>query len=171
MSAGLSFGLPKILRPHRGNFAAALDVAIPGKWPEGERMLEAEQPRAIGEALVRTLHKHLERAQIAYLFREQIEGKLGVAAKCSAKVRFLADRDYTIEFDWKAWKALSPEQRIALVDHELCHCGGRDEKGNWTVQRHDVEEFTAIVGRYGCWRPELQGFVRTASQQAELFPD
>ena len=117
------------------------------------------------------LHRHLDRAAIAYLFREHIEGKLGVAAKCSANVRFLADRDYTIEFDWQAWKALSPEQRIALVDHELCHCAGRDAKGNWTLARHDVEEFTAIVGRYGCWRPELQGFVRVASQQADLFPD
>ena len=134
-------------------------------------MLEAEQPKALGDALVGTLHRHLDRAAIAYLFREHIEGKLGVAAKCSAKVRFLADRDYTIEFDWGAWKQLSPEQRIALVDHELCHCAGRDEKGNWTVARHDIEEFTAIVGRYGCWRPELQGFIRVASQQADLFPD
>jgi hypothetical protein len=52
-------------------------------------------------------------------------------------------------------------QRVALVDHELCHFGREeDDKGNrsWVLVSHDIEEFKGIVERWGLWRPDLVVF-------------
>lgn len=171
MTAGLK--LPEGLQFHRSAIEAALGVAVPGAWPEGERILAAEQPEALGRALVDALHHHLREARIAYVFvedkRDQDRVTLGHAAKASTKIRFLAAVDYVVELNWTAWCTLSAAQRIAIVDHELCHCAGKDGKGNWTERGHDVEEFGAIVGRWGLWKEDLEAFGRIVARQLEVF--
>src|SRR6185503_11644455 len=64
---------------------------------------------------------------------------------------------------------VTPEQRRALLDHELCH-GARqhdakgepvyDERGRpvYRLRKHDIEEFTAIVSRHGCYKADLENF-------------
>lgn len=162
--------------------ADALDVAVAqgidfDKWPQGEKVIEARQPRAIAEALIPALHPHLKGARIAYLWFENKEknGKviLGHAAKASPKVRFFGDVEFVIEFNHKTWKDAKPEQLAALVDHELCHCGivEKDGEERPTMIAHDVEEFGAIVSRWGLWKSDLQLFgahVRKALQ-LDLF--
>jgi hypothetical protein len=150
--------LPDSLRGQRLALTHALSrVNVPAEW-SGQSFEGAEQPAAIADVLVSTLHRHLGNAKIAYLFREKMTDKLAVASKAGGKLAFLANVDFTIEFDWEKWRLLTAEQRIALVDHELCHCGVDDEKGKWVMWPHDVEEFGGIVHRWGLWRSNLTDF-------------
>lgn len=149
--------------------ADALDVAVAQgidfeRWPEGERVIEARQPRAIAEALIPALHPHLKGARIAYLWFKEKEKNgrtvLGHASVASAKVRFFGEVDFLIEFNHKTWKDAKPEQLAALVDHELSHCGvvQKDGEEHPTMIAHDVEEFGPIVSRWGLWKSDLQLF-------------
>jgi hypothetical protein len=59
------------------------------------------------------------------------------------------------------WLILSHAKRVALVDHELCHC--RCEMGQsgvklW-IRPHDSEEFTDIIDRHGLWRSDVEAIV------------
>jgi hypothetical protein len=63
-----------------------------------------------------------------------------------------------------AWEKLSAEQRIIVLDHELCHAAGQDLLGRWTLTGHDVEEFSAIIRRYGTWTADLQLFAKEVAQ-------
>lgn len=171
--------LPSPLDGRRAELENALQVAIPAGWTKGEKFMPADQPKAIGEVLVGILHLHLRPAQTAYLFREKMKRRdrvgLGKAKKASPTLVYLTGFDLVIEFNWTQWKLLTPEQRIALVDHELCHLAQDDtdvEKGpRWLLRHHDVEEFAEVVRRWGLWLPDLQEFNTAAKRaQVELFP-
>jgi hypothetical protein len=77
------------------------------------------------------------------------------------------------------WTTLSKEQRVALVDHELCHFEVEypddDEKQRTIhITGHDVEEFTAVIERHGAWRPPLEDLARAAGEtpgQTVIVPD
>lgn len=69
------------------------------------------------------------------------------------------------------WWAETPDltKREALVDHEAMHCGQlKDKYGEPRfnamggpivgIVAHDVEEFEAVVRRYGAWTPDLETF-------------
>lgn len=153
--------------------AAIREIEVPGEWP-GEKFVQAHQASAIASALVGAVHTHLTSAHIAYLFREQLAGHncvvYGKAAKAAGLLEFLSGFDFTVMFNWTEWIRLTPPQRIALVDHELTHCI-RGET-SWDLVGHDVEEFGAIVGRWGLWRPSLRAFQEAMSRsQHDLFAD
>ena len=44
---------------------------------------------------------------------------------------------------------MTPEQRRALIDHELSHCSFLDQVPE--MRHHDIEEFKHIIERYGFW--------------------
>lgn len=154
----------------RANLEIALHTAVPATWDDAEDYVEARQPREIAEALIDVVHVDLERARIAYLFRKEMTKggdrvQLAHASKVPAKWRHLAKLDFLIEVNWTHWRLLQPRERIALVDHELCHCGRDLEAEKWVLVHHDVEEFGTIVRRWGAWKPDLAQFAR----QLELF--
>jgi hypothetical protein len=73
----------------------------------------------------------------------------------------------TIERDW--WTSATDLQRNALVFHELCHCGHDTDKEGmlkftdegrpvYTIVGHDIEEFDAVVARYGAWNAGITAF-------------
>jgi predicted SprT family Zn-dependent metalloprotease len=166
--------LPPALDARRRQVLEALGTPVLAEWPEGDRLTDADQPEQIAQAIIPLLHTELASAKIAYLFRETMERqgriRLGTAAKAGGKLAYLARVDFTIEFNWTAWLRLSPSQRLALVDHELCHCTQDTEKGTWAVRHHDVEEFGEVVRRWGLWQPDLQTFAAAvkAGQQLKL---
>ena len=61
-------------------------------------------------------------------------------------------------------------KRVALVDHELCHCL-LDEKADGTpalkLVPHDVEAFIAEVARHGIWREDIQRFHEATTEAAQ----
>lgn len=136
---------------------------------------EAEQ---IAEQLIEPFHPHLIGLHIAHLSKVKPQpvnpkapkkprkagrqGKKIVMAKTSkvtAKMAALASRNFAfvIEYDWEIWDKLPQEKKVALVDHELCHCGN-DADGTY-LKHHSVEDFTEVVQRHGMWHSDTLRFL------------
>lgn len=174
-AAASALRLPDAIADLDLKLAKALTTPVPEIWPEGEKFLPANCPEAVATVLIQSrLHSRLVNASMAYVFREEItqSGRVkgGVASKASGKLAYFTGHDFVIEFSHTVWLRLTHEQRIALVDHELAHCERDSESEAWIMRDHDVEEFSDIVGRWGLWTPNLQGFGRAiAHAQIDLF--
>lgn len=83
--------------------------------------------------------------------------------------------DFLVVLDWEYWEAASARDREILVYHELCHaiqkedrdgCPRFDEDGRpvFGLRGHDVEEFSAVVRRYGAHNADIKGFLAAAAQ-------
>lgn len=137
------------------------------------------------DQLVPTTHPHLEDAPIVSVFRDTavISGGRITLAKArlisglNAYLAALASGDLTghpefghsffcIEVAADQWADLDDHQRLALVDHELCHLdiweNEDGERGLW-IRGHDVEEFIAVARRHGAWGAALRSLVNVCS--------
>jgi hypothetical protein len=129
------------------------------------------------EDLVVAYHPELERARIALAWctswKPDVDGRvtLGKCKKASDLDRELAAYDFVILLRKSFWldPRVSDAQRRALLDHELCHAALKyddagapveDERGRlvYRTRKHDIEEFTDIVTRYGTWTADLERF-------------
>jgi hypothetical protein len=141
----------------------------------------APEVQQIADELIPQYHPHLEDALLLYVFTDQQRtrnGKqvLGTASKLSAKERYLLQAAaplhpqdlpdlrpaFLLMFAGALWPQLTEAQRVALVDHELMHCGA-----DGALVPHDVEEFAAIIQRHGLWTPDVQAFA--VAVQERLF--
>jgi hypothetical protein len=77
--------------------------------------------------------------------------------------------DFLILIDAAWWGCADPQERVALIHHELKHCGhARDRDGEprfdddgqpiWAIEAHDIAEFQDTVRRYGAWSPNIAPF-------------
>lgn len=156
---------------------------------EALKFWKADDVEAIASRLVKQFHPHLAGESIIYLFRSEhaeSNGKIefGKAKRVSGLNAYLANRRdieemngsgdnpaekeeappiLLMEIAFDVWTQLSPKQREALVDHELCHFG---QDG---MRSHDVEEFRDVIDRHGLWRPELE-LIAASIAQFKLFP-
>ena len=138
-------------------------------------------PEVINEAeRIRTAqHPDLEEAEIAYIFipkgpKSGGRVRLGKAQKESATHQVLSEMDFVIYLSKDMWDTLRPEQRTALLDHELCHCAPKfdaktGERIGWRTRAHDVEEFAQIIERHGLWKVELREFAEMSVRQLPLI--
>lgn len=151
--------LPLAWRPEIDRFIGALGVP---EFAVVDGITFAPQAKGIANVIVdlQGSHKHLRDAVVVCVFVEKLaEGYAGKAHKATPMENYLGDGvDWIIKLSWEVWKQLDARHRIALVDHELCHCG--PEK----ARRHDVEEFTQIVGRWGPWTSKLVSFYEAVEQ-------
>jgi Putative phage metallopeptidase len=141
------------------------------------------RPHPEGEAIARRLipqdHPHLDGVEMRFILRDEHQVRNGKTVYASTRLiggreAWLAagmpddgeevDRFFVLEFAEDVWRLLEEGQRTALVDHELCHCGLKLD-GTLTLLGHDLEEFVAVVGRHGMWRPEVENLVRAAQAQ------
>lgn len=136
---------------------------------------EGEDPYLVlAEAIV--WHDDLQQAKIGMAWRLRtkgdVDGKivLGKCIKVSDLQKEFYDYDFVIVLNREYWLAFTPEQKLALLDHELSH-GARaldaetyapmsDERGRkvWRVKKHDIEEFIDVVKRHGIWKKDLERF-------------
>ena len=130
------------------------------------------------DELVEAHHDHLRDARIALAWctswKPDVDGrvKLGMCRKASDLDRELAQWDFIVLLSRAFWQndTVPPHQRRALLDHELCHAEvkldmhtgepAEDERGRtvYRIRKHDLEEFTAIVERYGTYKKDLEEF-------------
>lgn len=75
--------------------------------------------------------------------------------------------DYLIVIGLDVWNTTEWKGKVAILDHELTHMSGKDDKGRWRLVGHDIEEFTAVLERQGAYTYALKRFVK-AAQQLEL---
>jgi predicted SprT family Zn-dependent metalloprotease len=162
--------LPKALEPVRVELIRALTGPVLASWPEESSFELCPVGERIAAIIGPVLHEDLAKARIAFLFKKEIKDKAGTAAKAGGKLQFLTSYDYTIEINWTAWRQMTAEQRVALIDHELTHCVYDHEKQKWVLREHDIEEFREIVDRWGLWHPALKTFGESVqSAQTTLF--
>lgn len=128
--------------------------------------------------LIEAHHSDLKDARIAMAWctswRPDRDGHciLGKCVKSSDLNREMAPFDFVILL-FKPWwydEKTTKEQRAALVDHELCHAAVQfddrtgepvyDERGRKTyrIRKHDIEEFSQVVDRHGCWTRDIEFF-------------
>lgn len=84
--------------------------------------------------------------------------------------------DWLIILSEDFWAQAKAIEREALIVHEALHCGQqRDKFGEPRfntatgepvigIRHHDVEEFHAVVRRYGAWTPDLKEFQAAMSE-------
>lgn len=172
MNAAEDFAnLPDGLATKHGDLNAAMVQANdPKEWDDTDKMVRAYAPEAIAKILIPVYHGHLRGRPIAYLWLKDMErnGKitLGKASKAGGKVRYFGEVEFIIDFNWSWWQRLTPRERIALVDHELTHCGAVEDKP--TMIPHDVEEFSVIVRKWGLWKPDLEEFGKAVTDAAQM---
>lgn len=149
----------------------ALAEPMLAAWDKERPFMIALQAQGIGKVLVQQVHKHLTNAKIGYLFREKITDRWAHASRVGAKLAFYSKLDFLIEINWTAWDTLEARQRVALVDHELCHFGVEStETGDrYVIIEHDIEEFGSVIQRWGLWRPDVTRFHRVMVQQLDAF--
>jgi hypothetical protein len=150
---------------------AVAEIGNLPEWPAETAYVDAELPAAFSKLIRPAFHGELEGARIAHLYKQQLGGHGGCrtvarAKKASAELAFLADVDFVILYSWRAWGGLTLWQRLAVVDHELSHCG-RDPDTGWITIPHDLEEFGTVAHRWGAWQPGIAMFRR----QLDLFAE
>lgn len=142
---------------------------------EPDRLAMVE--KAIAE-LVAQAHANLERAKIVAINRP---GKTG-RSRCDGIVKLrtatsaeralvredIGDLAYVVEVRTEPWDKLGKDAKTRRLDHALTHAAGLDGKERWvTVDQHDVEEFTAVLGRHGA--PDDNPAFAAAASQMSLF--
>lgn len=152
--------------------------------PEPVTWSPAPEAMEIASKLIAKHHPHLLEVAFRIVFRSRAKknGKertvLGTAEIISGRFAFfvmteeeVALQAETFENPYKmfwmelaadAWEDLTPNQRIALVDHELCHFGiyfdeDKDEP-EMIIVPHDIEEFNDIARRHGLWKADVESF-------------
>ncbi len=107
---------------------------------------------------------------------------IGKCVRATDLHRELAEFDFIILLRRSFWHddRVTDAQRRALLDHELCHAGVRldahgdpakDDRGRivYRTRKHDIEEFTDIVKRHGCYKTDLEAFAKAL--QAKGVPE
>jgi hypothetical protein len=145
--------------------------------------------KTIADDLIPKYHSHLVDIRVEYVFCEKTPNRggketWGTMQKITGKSAYLgADKEdqdrglndpfFMMTISYPVWETLSNKDRIALVDHELCHAVVKvdEETGDpklGTVT-HDVEEFKAVIERHGIWRPDVEQFIQTANKNKSKF--
>jgi predicted metallopeptidase len=134
------------------------------EWDKtGLKYVDAPEVKMIADSLIPLYHQDIENASIAYVFKEKNTKKpngsivWATMQKTTDKMRYFKPYDFIMVVGYAQWVLLSAREKIALVDHELCHAGFTIENGFYIVN-HTVEEFRAIIDRHGFWTDGLQGF-------------
>lgn len=138
--------------------------------------------------LIKKHHPNLVNAPIIFRFnQDEMRSKgrvlLGKARKVSGLAAHLAgeitavdgslwsDTPFlVIEISEDFWfdDRTTEAQRMALVDHELCHCDWSSVDMKPFIVPHDIEEFTDVIRRHGLWNTGVFDFGQAAAEQLSL---
>lgn len=105
-----------------------------------------------------------------------VQGKLSGVFEWMIERLFGHMPTFLMILDADYWDGVDARLREILVFHEMCHMGLKrnregdiveDENGmpKWRLVGHDVEEFTAVVARYGAWNGDLKTFIAAARKR------
>lgn len=149
----------------------------------------APEVEKIADELIPKYHRHLRAndVRMVYLFRDDVPKRSGkeVWGECkriSGLNAFLAGEEredgsvdaafFAIVISKPIWVELSEAQKVALVDHELCHTWSEENEDGETVlkiQPHSLEEFAEIVQRHGLWEKAAQQFLKAARMHQQTL--
>lgn len=150
----------------------------------------AHEPYRLMKEVRAESHKDTSQARVVLAWmldtKRDVDGrlKLGKCVRASDLQRELVDWDFVILLNKEVWesKDFGEPRKKALLDHELMHIAEAvdkegepkfDDRGRkiWRVRGHDIEEFTDIVKRHGCYKADLERFAEELLKkgQSPLF--
>lgn len=149
---------------------------------------DTQLPYIIMDALIAQFHPDLAEAVIAigynYGWKERRDSKVTLATVSlfSDFDRQLHGKDIKILLNYNYWHnpATMDDNRRALMDHQLCHprpvmdldldIPVRNEMGmiKYYIREHDIEDFSAVVDRWGIWLVEME---RSAEAMAHAWEE
>src|ERR1700685_198704 len=122
---------------------------------------DAPEVRAIAKDLIDRYHRDLDNAEVRILYVSRLDepkhlGRLiwGQAVKVTGRAAYLLQREldpnerdfyeeiFMIEVSLSVWATLTEDQKVALIDHELAHCGLKWDKSGkikLILLPHDLE--------------------------------
>lgn len=154
-----------------GRLAAVPEFGSGELVPEGEGYRLSADVEAVAKRILdrdqRFAHIRAERIRVGFAMQvgKKPEGKGGMhvlarAVKAPALWRDLGVFEVVLWANEEAWTHLTDRQHEALISHELCHVGGRNDQGAVQLLEHDIEEFGWIVRTYGQWHQGLEFFAQ-----------
>lgn len=119
-----------------------------------------------GRVVLGSIHQPMVQGQLKDVFVWMLERLFGELP------------ELLIVLDTEYWMDADERLREVLVYHELCHAAHAqdkfgtprfDKEGRPVIKLvgHDVEEFAAVVRRYGAYSPEIRDFINAASEGDE----
>ncbi len=147
-----------------GTPSARLVVRVPQEAEfGGQDYLATDALTELGDRLIANCIEfaHLHEARVQFLWKAaggRSKGALtmGKCQKPSGLLAHFSMQDFIvwIAADNVRYRAFTERQIEALVFHELCHAGWQEDEdngrdGRWTIEGHDIEEFSAVIRRYG----------------------
>ena len=127
----------------------------------------APEVEAMAQSAIRAWHPHLSMTDIRFVFRDPPQKKGGqtvwaAVRKATPMENHLCDAELVLVVAAEVWRDLGHDQRLALLDHELCHVVAETdaETGEITygMRGHDLEEFHSVARRHGAWRDSITVF-------------
>lgn len=114
------------------------------------------------ENLIENFHLILKHARICFVFRSEAQKQgdrmiLGQCTKVPDKMKPYLEYDFLIWISEEDYMKMDDLQREAIIDHELCHCGG-DPLNGWKIRPHDIQEFAEVVERHGIYSRDVRQF-------------
>jgi hypothetical protein len=134
--------------------------------PVKPKFFEADAVKEIATELIKLYHTHLKDVPIFYLFNDGNMSDWATMSKRNEREQYISVYKFLMEVNFKQWGMLTEEQRIALVDHELCHATIED--GKPVLIDHEIEEFSVVVSRHGLWRENVRTFGYVCADQLSL---
>ena len=106
------------------------------------------------------------RTEIAIVFKDKagkVGGKpgLGKCLKAPGILAVLGDKEYQfiLEIGYDLWCALADTDKLALLDHLLCHITSEENEQNgemsYSMRTPDVSYFSEEIERHGNWKKEI----------------
>ncbi len=140
----------------------------------------------LDEELGQDHHEDIQRARIVLAWctswRPDVDGRvvLGKCRRMTELEREFHRFDFCILLNQAWWYDLkvTDEQRVAILDHELCHASPviddrtneqkTDERGRllWRMRKHDVEDFHGVLQRRGTYKRDVELAYRALRQAA-----
>lgn len=128
------------------------------------KYVESKELEAVGAKLVEGMN-WIDLPVIKFLIKESDKSEYyGAITRVTGKWKFLTKNDYVIEVWDKFWfdQNTTMLQKEAVVFHELLHIHAEEDEDNgitkWSLVKHDLEEFRAVVERFGFILPDIKAF-------------
>ena len=124
-------------------------------WEEASKLV-----LSMAEEVINNYHDRLLDLNILFMFRSEPAVSNGriTYAKCqkvSPQMRTLLNNaDFIIWISKDDWDKNPDKWRMALLDHELTHCGVYEDDKLY-IRPHDIEEFNDIIERHGVWTRDI----------------
>lgn len=147
------------------------------------KLLVSPELEKLGQELIEKYHPLLKIIDIAYIFRDEApnssRGELvfGQAISVDSRNWLLHRKDVIIQIAEDLWESLDQKYRELLLDHELYHVGVElDQDGTVVMDEnsgrpkvyivhHDIEEFEAIIKRYGTTYDEFRAWAKEEAKR------